>query len=233
MAPPLSVLRLWRAADAVCFDVDSTVCIDEGIDELAASLGKGKEVAAWTAKAMGGSMTFQEALTARLEIMKPTRQQLDRLIAQRPPAQLLTPGVAELIRTLRARGTAVYLISGGFTQMIHPVAAHLGLPRDHVIANTILFSPDGAYAGFDQSAPTSRSGGKPKAIAELKRRFGYHTIAMIGDGATDLEARCEGAADLMIGFGGIQVREKVKQGADWFVTSFDPLISALRPQAAL
>lgn len=44
------VLKLWRSADAVCFDVDSTVCTDEGIDELAAYCGKGDEVAAWTTK---------------------------------------------------------------------------------------------------------------------------------------------------------------------------------------
>lgn len=37
---------LWRTADAVCFDVDSTVITQEGIDELAKFVGKGTEVAA-------------------------------------------------------------------------------------------------------------------------------------------------------------------------------------------
>ena len=44
------VLELWRSADAVCFDVDSTVCTDEGIDELAEFCGAGKAVAEWTAR---------------------------------------------------------------------------------------------------------------------------------------------------------------------------------------
>ena len=44
------VLELWRSADAVCFDVDSTVCVDEGIDELAEFCGAGKAVAEWTAR---------------------------------------------------------------------------------------------------------------------------------------------------------------------------------------
>ena len=43
-------LTLWRTADAVCFDVDSTVCTDEGIDELAAYCGAGEAVAAWTTR---------------------------------------------------------------------------------------------------------------------------------------------------------------------------------------
>ena len=44
------MLDLWRNADAVCFDVDSTVCIDEGIDEFAEFCGAGKAVAEWTSR---------------------------------------------------------------------------------------------------------------------------------------------------------------------------------------
>lgn len=46
----VEVLETWRSADAVCFDVDSTVCLDEGIDELAEFCGAGKAVAEWTAR---------------------------------------------------------------------------------------------------------------------------------------------------------------------------------------
>jgi len=46
----VEVLELWRKGDAVCFDVDSTVCLDEGIDELADFCGAGKAVAEWTAR---------------------------------------------------------------------------------------------------------------------------------------------------------------------------------------
>merc|ERR1719276_173027 len=53
-------------ADAICFDVDSTVITEEGIDVLADSLGKGKEVADFTRQAMGGDMKFEDALAARL-----------------------------------------------------------------------------------------------------------------------------------------------------------------------
>jgi phosphoserine phosphatase len=43
-------LEQWKNGDAVCFDVDSTVCVDEGIDELAEFCGAGKAVAEWTAR---------------------------------------------------------------------------------------------------------------------------------------------------------------------------------------
>ena len=63
--------RVLERADAVCFDVDSTVVTSEGIDDLAAHLetlkpGVGAKVAELTAKAMGGSVPFHEALAARL-----------------------------------------------------------------------------------------------------------------------------------------------------------------------
>lgn len=40
------VKYIWQNCDAVCFDVDSTVVMEEGLDELAAYLGKGEEIAA-------------------------------------------------------------------------------------------------------------------------------------------------------------------------------------------
>ena len=48
---------------------------------------------------------------------------------------------------------------------------------------------------------------------------------MVGDGATDMEAKLPGqAADLTVGFGGIIVRKNVLEVTDWFVHSFDELI---------
>lgn len=44
MSQQQSVKELFRTADCVCFDVDSTVIQDEGIDELAKFCGKGDEV---------------------------------------------------------------------------------------------------------------------------------------------------------------------------------------------
>ncbi|GJN04970.1 hypothetical protein PR202_ga22555 [Eleusine coracana subsp. coracana] len=48
--PSKEVIETLHKANAVCFDVDSTVCLDEGIDELADFCGAGQAVAEWTAK---------------------------------------------------------------------------------------------------------------------------------------------------------------------------------------
>merc|ERR1719440_1213219 len=96
-----------RTADAVCFDVDSTVISVEGIDELAAYLGCGEAVAKLTASAMGGSKPFHEALEERLAVMQPSQQKLEEMMADHPMEQVLTPGVAELIAGLQQRNKKV------------------------------------------------------------------------------------------------------------------------------
>ena len=216
--------QLWsKGPSAVCFDVDSTVVSEEGIDVLADHCGAGAEVASWTAKAMGGSVPFHEALEARLNLMKPSYSDIESCLVKHPLQ--LTPGVADLISTLYKCKTEVYLVSGGFRQMINPLADILQIPKENVFANNILHDTEGNFVGFDRNEPTSRAGGKAVVVGKLKEKFGYDPLFMVGDGATDMEARPP--ADVFVGFGGIIVREKVKLGADWFVTDMQELISCL------
>lgn len=46
---------------------------------------------------------------------------------------------------LQSRGTTVYLISGGFRQLIEPFAKYLGIPKDQIFANRILFNEEGMH----------------------------------------------------------------------------------------
>lgn len=135
-------------------------------------------------------------------------------------------GIDTLVQKLHTCGKTVYLVSGGFRQMIAPVAAKLNIPNERIYANNLLFNAQGEYAGFDRTEPTSRSGGKARVIQMLREKF-HPTgpIVMVGDGATDMEARPP--ANLFIGFGGVVVRESVRNGADWFAMSMQELVSGL------
>jgi hypothetical protein len=48
-------------------------------------------------------------------------------------------GIPELVAKLQQQGKAVFLVSGGFRQVIHPIAESLGIPLSHVYANQLLF----------------------------------------------------------------------------------------------
>ncbi|KAF2312859.1 hypothetical protein GH714_040912 [Hevea brasiliensis] len=238
--PSKDVLGLWRSVDAVCLDVDSTVCLDESIDELAEFCGAGKAVAEWTAKVMGGSVPFEEALAARLSLFKPSLSQFrakvvhdlmfnlsvlqilgvcrfSLIMLSRLPDNRISPGIDELVKKLKAKNTNVYLISGGFRQMINPVASILGIPPENIFANQLLFGSLGEFLGFDANEPTSRSGGKATAVQQIRKVHGYKALVMIGDGATDLEARKPGGANLFICYAGVQLRQTVAAKADCII----------------
>jgi len=218
------VKEVWKKADCVCFDVDSTVCEDEGIDVLAEFHGVSEQVKQWTTKAMGGSVTFQDALAARLEIILPSSNSIKEFNRKHKPQ--LTRGIRELVALLKQRGCDVYLVSGGLQEIIEPVAELLDIEKTKIYANRLKYFYNGDYAGYDEKQPTSRSGGKPNVISLLKEKHGYKNMVMIGDGATDMEA--SPPAEAFIGFGGNVQREKVKANARWFVTSFSELIDELK-----
>jgi len=44
-------------------------------------------------------------------------------------------GIERLVKLLQRRGVAIYLISGGFREIIIPIANLLGIPKENVFAN--------------------------------------------------------------------------------------------------
>ena len=128
-----------------------------------------------------------------------------------------------LVKLLMSMNKRVYLVSGGFINIIAPLANHLGIPQERVYANTLIFDSNGEFAGVDTKQPTCRSGGKSKVVGMVKNTMSK--VVMIGDGATDMEAAPP--ADTFIGFGGNVVREKVRAGAPWYVYDFQDLIEEL------
>lgn len=225
-AAPKHIKTTLKNATAVCFDVDSTVLINEGLDDLASFLGATDEVAAITREAMGGNMPFEVALSKRLDIVKPSKQDIDNFLEAHPPQ--FTNGIHDFIKALRKNGTTVYLISGGFEPLILPAAKLLDVPPENIFANRFIHDENGVYSKFDKTAFTSSSGGKSRGIAHIQEINGGAdkcSVVMVGDGANDLEAKPP--AEIVIGYGGIVEREVVKEKADYFITDFQELIDII------
>lgn len=64
---------------------------------------------------MGGQVLFQDALAARLQLIKPSKADVDACLKKHPLK--LTEGIRKVVEILHARGTPVYLVSGGFRQV--------------------------------------------------------------------------------------------------------------------
>lgn len=129
---------------------------------------------------------------------------------------------------VRKRKWAVHKPTSTVNRGLHYIFNTHLVPRTaQVFANRILFNEDGSYAGFDPEEFTSRSGGKCEAVKHIKQKWALGSIVMVGDGATDAEARQPGGADVFIGYGGVVFRQAVAERADWYLTDIRAITQAL------
>lgn len=203
-----------RRGKVIFLDCDSTLSGIEGIDELARVRGPEvfEQVAALTTAAMNGEVPVEEVFGRRMEIILPTQAMADR-IAIRYLEQVI-PGMPELVSGLQARGWLTVILSGGFAPLIAPLARMLRI--NDVEAVPLYFDGNGDYAGYGEGYPTTRAGGKNEVIREWKRAMLPERVVMVGDGVSDLETTEE--VDMFVGFGGVVERERVRAGADHWVS---------------
>jgi phosphoserine phosphatase len=199
--------------DIVCFDCDSTLSCIEGIDELARRAGIEKEVAPLTAAAMAGTLSLDTVYAKRLSLVRPGRTSIAWL-GQRYVEEIV-PGARETVSALIQAGKSVHIVSGGLGPALEPLARLLGIPLSQVHAVDVLFDEGGTYLDFDHQSPLIHPDGK--AIVCRSLAANGSSIALVGDGATDLNARESGV--FVVGFGGVTRRELLVEGADVFVAA--------------
>ena len=171
-----------RGQRLVVMDVDSTLIQDEVIDLLAQRAGVLNEVSAITERAMRGDIDFAESLRQRVSLLAGLPAEVLAETAQRVR---LTPGARTLCRTLHRLGFRVCLVSGGFEEVITPIAEQLEV--DGLRANALEIV-DGRLTGRVVGDIVDREG-KREALEGFAREFAIplaRTIA-IGDGANDLD----------------------------------------------
>jgi phosphoserine phosphatase len=193
-----------RALRLIVMDVDSTLIRDEVIDLLAARAGRAEEVAKVTAAAMRGELDFAASLRERVGLLAG----LPAGVLDEVRGELrLTAGAETLVRTLRGLGYKSGIVSGGFTQVIAPLAAGLGI--DYVAANSLEIAA-GQLTGR-LSGPVIDRAGKADALRRFAAEAGVplsQTVA-VGDGANDLDMIA--AAGLGVAF---NARPVVRDAAD-------------------
>ena len=72
---------------------------------------------------MAGEISFKEGLEARLKIAAPRRKDLSEFAEKYCPSDFM-PGMVELVKTLHAQGKKVFILSGGFVELIMPFARY-------------------------------------------------------------------------------------------------------------
>ena len=184
-----------RGQHLVVMDVDSTVIQDEVIDLLAQEAGVVDQVSAITERAMAGELDFTASLRERVALLEGLPESALDTVRSRIT---LTPGARTLCRTLNNLGYRVCLVSGGFIEVVGPLASELGV--DDVRANALEVR-DGVLTGRVVGEIIDRAG-KKRALEAFAAEYAIpmrRTIA-IGDGANDIDML--EAAGLGVAFNG-------------------------------
>ena len=201
----------------VVFDVDSTLIEDEVIELLADCAGKRVEVAEITERAMQGELDFAQSLEARVATLAGLPVDV---IDQTLGRIRITQGAKALIDTVHARGGKGGAVSGGFNQLLEPLAKTLQL--DFWRANELEIT-DGTLTGRVSGSIIDRKA-KADALVEWAKESSVdlaNTVA-VGDGANDLDMMAK--AGLSIAF---NAKPKVREAADLVVSGND--LAALIP----
>ena len=166
----------------VQLDVDSTFIQQEAIELLAARAGALEAVKQITDAAMRGELDFAQSLESRVKLLAGLP---DTVFAEVRSEITLTDGAAELVSLLHEKGHCVALVSGGFTNILQPIVAELGI--DFFRANTLEVVA-GVLTGKVVGEIVDRAG-KATALREFAQacQVQLNDTVAIGDGANDLD----------------------------------------------
>lgn len=208
-------------------DFDSTVIAEEGLDALAAVAlanhpekeGILDQIRTLTKQGMEGKISFTESLAKRISLLTADKTHIEKTV--RRLKKKITPSVIRNKTFFKKNNERIYIISGGFKEIVVPVAKILGIAETHVFANTFTFDRGEKITGIDTKNPLSRDKGKEKVMKSLSLDG---EVIVIGDGITDLAAGKSLPQATFVAFTENVIREHVVAKADSVVKTFDELL---------
>ncbi len=211
----------------IIIDFDSTFASVEALEEIADIVLKGRkdkskilnEIKSITNLGVDGTITFNESLSRRMDLLTVHRNDLEKLI-RRLKRKISTSFSRNKAFFKKYQGN-IYIISNGFKDFIDPVVADYGIDGEHVLANTFLFDKKGWITGFDEKNLLAHSKGKSRTLKALNLPGESYVI---GDSYTDYEMKEAGIAHKFFAFTENVLRENILGKADHITPSFDEFL---------
>lgn len=223
---PNNITGLWNPSEQPHYivDWDSTFCKKETLDFLAGRVLDAAALEAFqtfTDQGMDGNLSFSDSLSQRLAMLHMQREQV--LGAGEELANHLDPTAIARRPCIEKNQDRIYVVSGGFEELILPSVSKLGIRPDHVHANRFIYDDQDYVIGADPERLTSQDGGKAAQVEAL----GLEGLkVVIGDGYNDYLIKALGCAEIFIAYTRHQTRDSVVSLADAATDSFaEPLLT--------
>jgi len=208
-------------------DFDSTFIRLEALDELCKlSLKENpdrkellKQFEELTSRTMDGKISFGDSLKTRVELLKANKSHLNSL--SKKLNSKISKSVIRNKPFFNKYGNDIYILSGGFKEIIYPIVKRFNIPEKNVFANTLEFDNKGNITGFDKTNLLSQNSGKIKQLRKLGLKG---ELFVIGDGYTDYELKEAGIAHKFFAFTENVEREIVSAKADHITPSMDEFL---------
>ena len=207
-------------------DFDSTFIILESLEIISLlSLKDDKntisKITKITSDAMKGEMSFSKALNKRIKLLNANKSHLNQAI--KILKNNISKSFIENIDFIKNNSNNIFIISGGFKEIIFPIVKKFNLKYENIYANNFLFDNKDNIIGIDPSNPLSKDQGK---VAVANNISGKNII--IGDGYTDYEIKKYGAANIFIQFIENINRKNINSKADLISNNFNQIISFIK-----
>lgn len=208
-------------------DFDSTFTQVEALDELAAiSLANHpdkekilQDIVMYTNRAMEGTLSFRESLSARVALLEANEAHLKQLVTRLK--KKVSRSFSRNAEFFKNNAGSVFIVSGGFKEFIEPVVQQYHIKKENIYANTFTMDATGKIIGYDEENPLSAEGGKVTLLQTMNLQG---NIFGIGDGYSDFQLRESGLIQKFYAFTENISRESVVKGADHVTPSFEEFL---------
>ena len=211
----------------IVIDFDSTIVKVETLDVIA-KLSSNKNIIQQiediTNNAMDGTIGFQEALSKRIELLKISKNDINSTTTLINKS--ITNSFLKNKKIFKENSNNCYVVSGGFKEIIEPIASNLGFKKENIFANTFNFKKN-IVNGIDKKNLLSNDKGKVEILKNYININGKNTI-IIGDGFTDYEIKKYNEAKYFIQFIENINRKSLNSKADLIASNFDQIIEFIK-----
>jgi phosphoserine phosphatase len=201
----------------VLFDLSSTLATVETWDLLSKHKPIPQNIKEINNNAMNGHLSSKELLQKLLPQLSVSRQDKDEI--KNIALTHLSVDALRLIRKLcQLPHVRLGILSLHFQETVSEVGSLIGCDPLLCYGLRLNYDTNGQSNGYDADQLITQENGKALVVQDIKSKYPDSIVVHIGDSVTDLAT--QGIADMFIGYGGVEVRQKVRDKSKFFAMNF-------------